>query len=190
MIDRITDKTFLKAALVLGCFFFWSCENDEKTIEEFTKNVQTKEEAKNIQTYLSQGNRMRAKLVAPYMLRYQSDTVYVEFTKSLHVDFFDSTGKTDSQLDALYGKYYESLNKVYLRDSVVVSNVQGDTLRCPDLWWDQKAQKFYTDKRVRIRKSGNMFYGIGMEAKQDLSDIKIKKATGQFYVTDSLTAAE
>src|SRR5688572_31964033 len=83
MIDRLTDKIFLKAAFVLGCFFFWSCENDEKTIEEFTKNVQTIEEAKNIQTYLSQGNRMRAKLVAPYMLRYQSDTVYVEFTKSL-----------------------------------------------------------------------------------------------------------
>ncbi|MGZ5189405.1 MAG: LPS export ABC transporter periplasmic protein LptC [Flavisolibacter sp.] len=190
MIDRFNDKKLFKAAFILGCFFFLSCENDEKIIEELTKNAKTIEEAKHIETYLSQGNRMRAKLVAPYMLRYQADTVYVEFTKSLHVDFFDTAGKTDSQLDAMYGKYYESLNKVYLRDSVVVSNVQGDTLRCPDLWWDQNSQKFYTDKRVRIKKGGNMFYGIGMEAKQDLSDIKIKKATGQFYVTDSLTAAE
>ena len=190
MIDRFSDNKFIRAAFLLGCFFFWGCENDEKTIEEFTKSVQTIEEAKHIETYLSQGNRMRAKLIAPYMLRFQADTVYVEFTKSLHVDFFDTAGKADSHLDALYGKYYESLNKVYLRDSVVVFNVQGDTLRCPDLWWDQNSQKFFTDKRVRIRKGGNLFYGIGMEAKQDLSDIKIKKATGQFYVTDSLTAAQ
>ena len=188
MIDRLLNKQILKAAFILGCFFFWGCENDEGTIEEWTKNAVMIEEAKNIETYLSQGNTMRAKLRAPYMLRYQADTVYVEFTKSLHVDFFDTAGKTDSQLDALYGKYYESLNKVYLRDSVVVFNVQGDTLRSPDLWWDQNSQRFFTDKRVRIRKGGNMLHGIGFEAKQDLSDIRIKKATGQVFVADSLGA--
>jgi LPS export ABC transporter protein LptC len=186
MTNRFTYKLIIKAAFFLGCFFVYGCENDEKTIEELTKNKLMFEEAKQIETYLSQGNRMRAKLWAPYMLRYEADTIYVEFPKTLHVNFFDSTGKTDSHLDANYGKYYESLNKVYLRDSVIVFNVKGDTLRCPELWWDQNTQKFYTDKDVRIRRSGNILFGTGMEAMQDLSNITIKKVTGVVFVADSI----
>lgn len=188
MIDRFLHNVILKAAFILGCFFIYSCENDEKVIAELTRNRAMIEEAQQIETYLSQGNRMRAKLWAPYMLRYEADTIYVEFPRSLHVNFFDSTGKTDSHLDAKYGKYYESLNKVFLRDSVVVFNVQGDTLRCPELWWDQGTQKFYTDKDVWIRKSGNVLFGKGLDAQQDLSNINIKKVTGQVFVADSLAA--
>jgi LPS export ABC transporter protein LptC len=189
MINNIFHKRIVRAAFFLGCLFFIGCENDPKVLAEWSGNKVMVEEANNIQTYLSQGSRMRAKLWAPYMKRIQADTVYVEFSKTLHVNFFDSLGKVESHLDALYGKYFENLNKVYLRDSVTVYNVQGDTLRCPELWWDQNSQKFYTDKPVRIRKSGNTIYGNGMEAKQDLTDINIKQVTyGKVLVPDSLSA--
>ena len=177
-----------RAAFLSGCFFFFACENDPKTIKELTEKKIMVEEAKDIETFLSQGGKMKAKLWAPYMLRYQADTIYVEFPRSLHVNFFDSTGKVESHLDALYGKYFETLNKVYLRDSVLVYNIQGDTLRCPDLWWDQNSQKIYTDKNVRIWKGGDIFFGKGMEAKQDLTEINIKQATGRVTVPDSLSA--
>ncbi len=181
-------KFWKQAAFIIGCFFFWSCENDERVIAEWTKTKVLVEEADSIQTFLSQGSKMKAKLWAPYMLRYQSDTIYVEFPRSLHVNFFDTTGRVESHLDARYGKYYESLNKVFLRDSVLVFNTQGDTLRCPELWWDQNAQKFYTDKNVRIRKNGNLIFGIGMDAHQDLSDINIRQVTGLLAVPDSMRA--
>jgi LPS export ABC transporter protein LptC len=177
-----------KAAFIWGCFFIFGCENDPKVIAEWSKNTKLVEEAKDIQTYLSQGSRMRAKLWAPYMLRYQSDTIYVEFPKKLHVNFFDSTGQPQSHLDANYGKYFENLNKVYLRDSVIIFNYQGDTLQSPELWWDQATQRFFTDKNVRVRKGGNLIYGVGLDAKQDLSDISIKKVTGTVFVPDSMAA--
>src|SRR5215208_3842142 len=101
-----------QAAFIFSCFFFFSCENDPRTIAELTNSRTMVEEAKNIETFLSQGGRIRAKLWAPYMLRYQADTAYVEFSKTLHVNFFNSAGKVESHLDALYGKYYENLNKV------------------------------------------------------------------------------
>lgn len=146
------------------------------------------EEATDIETYLSQGSMLKAKLWAPYMMRYSSDTVYVEFPKTLHVNFFDSLGRVDSHLDAQYGKYYESLSKVYLRDSVLVYNMQGDSLRSPDLWWDQNTQMFYTDKDVWIKRQGTVLLGKGMDSKQDLSDIHIKQVTGLVDVPDSLSA--
>jgi LPS export ABC transporter protein LptC len=112
--------------------------------------------------------------------------VYDEFPKTLKVDFYDADGKIESHLDAKYGKYFETFNKVYLRDSVLIFNMQGDTLQTPELWWDQNSQRLYTDKRVRVRKSGNLIFGVGMEAKQDLSDINIKQVTGTLLVPDSL----
>lgn len=182
-------KIFWRAAGILGCFFFFSCENDQRIIDDLNRNKVMVEEAKDVQTYLSQSGKMKAKLWAPFMIRSQSDTIYYEFPRSLHVNFFDSTGKTDSHLDALYGKYFENLNKVYLRDSVVVFNAQGDTLRSPDLWWDQSTQKFYTDKVVRIkRRSGDSFNGKGFDARQDLSEINIRQLTGMFNVPDSMRA--
>ena len=66
--------------------------------------------------------------------------------------------------------------------------MQGDTLQTNELWWDQNSQRLYTDKPVRIRKSGNLIFGVGMEAKQDLSDINIKQVTGTLLVPDSLAA--
>ena len=182
--EFFNTNIFRKAAFILSCFFFSACENDPKLIEDLTSNKVLVEEATDIKTFLSQNGQMKARLIAPYMLRYQSDTIYVEFPRSLHVDFYDSTGRMGSHVDALYGKYFENQNKVYLRDSVVVYNTQGDTLRCPDLWWDQGSQRVFTDKDVRIRKGQDIFFGKGLEAKQDLSEINIKRATGRVLVKE------
>lgn len=177
------------AAMVCSCFFFLACENDQKTIDEMTKPKAMVEEAKTIETYLSQGGLLKAKLWAPYMLRSSSDTTFVEFPKTLHVDFYDSTGKVDSHLDAKYGKYFESLSKVYLRDSVLVYNFKGDSMRSPDLWWDQNTQRFYTDKPVWIKNQGVVLFGReGMDCKQDLSELHVKEIhdPSLFPVPDSI----
>ena len=187
MINRLLHQFIRKAAFFIGCFFIFGCENDPKVIAEWTGNKAMIEEADSIETYMSQGSMMKAKLWAPYMIRYQSDTLYVEFPRSLDVNFFDSSGKVESHLDSKYGKYFESLGKVYLRDSVVVFDMQGDTMNTPDLWWDQNTQKFYTDKNVRIRKGGNLIFGKGMDATQDLTSINIRQVTGTVAVPDSLS---
>jgi LPS export ABC transporter protein LptC len=181
-------KYFEQAAFLLGCLFVLGCENDPKSIRALTEKRFMVDTARNIDSYLSENGHMRARLIAPLLIRASAtDTPFIEFPRHLHVNFYDSLGnKVESQLDSKYGKYYESLSKVYLRDSVVVFNVKGDTLKCPDLWWDQNSQKFYTDKVVRIHRTGDLIYGgKGMEAKQDLSDIVIKEPTGTVTVNDS-----
>jgi LPS export ABC transporter protein LptC len=181
--QNITYK-FL-AALVMGCFFLAACENDPEVIKAWTERKTLVEVGKSIESYLSQGGQMRAKLVSPIMYRYETDTVYTEFPKTLHVDFYDDSVNVESRLDAMYGKYYESLNKVYLRDSVRVINVNGDTLRCPDLWWDQNLQKFYTDKPARLDgKDKHIVGNQGLEATQDLKVIQFRYPTGPFQVKE------
>lgn len=144
------------------------------------------EEAKDMESFLSQDGIMKAKLTSPLMLRVLDDTIYIEFPKTLHIDFFDTTSVIESRVDAQYGKYYENLNKAFLRDSVIVINNQGDTLKCPDLWWDQDKKLFYTDKYAEYHSRDNHIYGgKGMEASQDLKSITFKQPTGTVLVSDS-----
>ncbi|HEY4111502.1 LPS export ABC transporter periplasmic protein LptC [Puia sp.] len=131
--------------------------------------------------------KVKGKLTAPYMLRYQlADSPYAEFPRSLHVDFYNDTLKTESQLDARYGKYLQNQDKVYLRDSVVVKNIaKGDTLRCKHLWWDQHTERFYTDDSVRIYTPDKILYGTGMEADQNFRWYTITKLTGTVLTAGS-----
>ena|SRR5256885_1986083 len=137
------------------------------------------EEGKIVESYLSQEGKVKAKLMAPLMLRYEGDTIHVDFPQTLHVDFYDDSAKIESWLDSKHGKYFETLNKVYLWDSVVVINVKGDTLKSQDLWWDQNAKLFYTDKYAEYRTiDKQIFPGKGLEATQDFSRITFRYPTG------------
>ena len=126
----IAKKYFLTAALIGSCCFVCSCENTQEEIDRLTKKKVMQEEATGVESYISQDGKMKARLKAPLMLRVMADTQYVEFPRRLHVDFYDDSTRIETWLDCKYGKYFENLNKVYLRDSVVVITLKGDTLRC------------------------------------------------------------
>ena len=86
----------------------------------------------------------------------------------------------------IYGKYFETLGKVYLRDSVIVITTKGDTLKSPDLWWDQNKKMFYTDKYATYHSPGKQVSGtIGLEATQDLTSIIFKQPIGTIQVSES-----
>ncbi len=156
-----------------------SCENDPGEVDRLMNPKAIPEEATDVTSYMSQEGMMKARLSAPFMLRYQADSASVEFPRSLHVDFFDDSLAIESTVDALYARYREYEDKVLLRDSVVVINLsKGDTLRTDELWWDQKKNEFYTDKPVRIHQPDKTIYGVGLRADQDFSWYDIYNITG------------
>jgi LPS export ABC transporter protein LptC len=172
--------------LLLTAFFISSCENDVKQIKELTEKKVMKEEAIKIEGFLSQDGKMKAKLKAPLMLRVEADTLYVEFPNTMHVDFYDDSARIETRLDCRYGKYFENLGKVYLRDSVTVITVKGDTLRSPDLWWDQNTKLFYTDKYAVYHGIGKIIHGgKGLVATQDLNSITFNEPTGTMQTSQN-----
>lgn len=174
MTKLFLHKYFTIAAVAIGCFFVLSCENDLEEVQNLNKKSIGIEEGRQIESYLSQEGQVKARLNAPVMLRYQYDTPKVEFPKTLRVTFFDDNTQEESKLFAKYGRYLENENKVYLRDSVVVYNVSGDTLISNELYWDQLQQIFYTDKNVIIRKPDQKIYGSGLVADQNFKWFTIK----------------
>ncbi len=171
-------------ALSMCCLFLCSCENKIDQVKNLGKKKAGVEEGYNIESLMSQNAKMKAKLVAPYMLRFQADSPRIEFTKTLKVDFFDSTLAIETKLFSKYAKYTEGDGKIFLRDSVVVFNVKGDTLLTNELWWDQQRAIFYTDKAIQFRSKDGIIYGTGFWADQTLKNKTINNPTGFRNVPD------
>lgn len=167
----------IAAAFLWGCFFLISCENDTKTVNDLNKKQANTEEAKNIKLNYTTGGRIKAILTAPLMLHVQDTGAYYEFPKSLYTEFYNRDQVKESKLTALYGKYKDGQNIIYLRDSVKIINMlKGDTIYCEDLYWDRNKvnNEFYTARPVRIRqKDGQFINGTGMEASQSFKNYHI-----------------
>lgn len=190
--NRMNKACIIATVLRSGALLFLitiliSCGNSDKELNDYNSKRLGVEEITNADINYTLSGLAKAKLRSPLMLRVQDASPYIEFPKTLHVDFFSETGTVDSRLDALYGKYLEQESKVFLKDSVKVINVKGDTLYCDELWWDRsrKGNEFYTELPVRIRTKTQIINGVGMEARQDFKGYVIKKVTGIINVPNS-----
>lgn len=171
------------AALLTGCFFVAACENDEKKIDALLNNRSAIEEAFTVEAFLSQSGEVKARLTAPYMMIVHGDSPYVEYPRTLHVDFFSDSTVVESVLDSRYAKYFQNNGLVLLRDSVVVINRKNrDTLRTSELWWDRDKREFRTDKPVRIHQVDKTIYGQGLWGVQDFSSYRLDTITGTVFV--------
>jgi LPS export ABC transporter protein LptC len=186
-LNLFTPYKIISAAFLLGCLFLLSCENDEAVVKNlFTKKLGV-EEAKVIKLTFTTGGKTKAILTSPLMLRVQDTITYIEFPKTLAVDFYNDSGIADSKMTALYARYKENENIIFLKDSVKVVNLKGETLFCDELYWDRSRTgfEFYTDKPVRIRTLTHIIDGEGMEASQDFKQRHIKKTTGMIKIPSS-----
>lgn len=167
-------------ACFASCFFMAGCENSDEAIKELASKRIGVEEAKDVVINYSISGKTKSQLKAPLMLRYQDTAAYIEFPKTIHADFYNDSLVIESKLDSRYAKYNENESKVFLRDSVRVTNSNGDTLYCKELYWDRskKGQEFYTDKPVRIRTKTHIIDGDGLDAPQDFKDWHIINPKG------------
>ncbi len=163
--------------LITGIILCYSCENSIEMVKSLGEHKASIEEGRNIESIMTNGGKTSARLTAPLMIRYQTDSPKVEFPKSLHVDFYDSLTTVESQLYASYGRYLENDNKVFLSDSVIVFNRKKDTLWCKELYWDQALGVYYTDKPVVISQQvpRQKIYGQGLRADQNFKWFTLNK---------------
>lgn len=181
-----TRYTILKIAVAClsSCFFMTSCENDVDAVKALGARVIGIDVGKNVAIYISNDGKLGAKLTSPLMNRYLEDSSkMIEFPLSIHVDFYKDSNQVESQLSAKYAKYKETENIVFLKEDVIIFNTLGDTLWCKEMYWDQNTGKFYTEKDVVVKQHNPLakIYGKGLEANQNLTDIRIFKPQSNSY---------
>ncbi len=112
---------------------------------------------------------------------------YWSFEKGVYLEKFDSLFHIDASIKADTAYYFEK-NKLWeLRGNVHIRNQQGDQFDTSLLYWDERLQKIYSNKPIRIEQPDkSIINGLyGFESNQQLTEYKIFNSTGIFTVKDT-----
>lgn len=140
-------------------------------------------EAENIELFYSEDNTVKVKMQAE--LLYEFENGDREFPKGVYMEFYNEFGALSSTLRADHAFYFKKEEQWRGRGKVEVKNTEkNEQLNTEELFWKPKTKKIFTDKFVTIRQQGDVIYGEGLDANQDLSDYLIKKPVGEFEVKE------
>jgi LPS export ABC transporter protein LptC len=168
-------------AIATSSLIFIGCNNSE--IKDPIEYTGPQRKAENVELYYSEKGQVKVKMQAAEVHEFLSGDR--EFPKGIYLEFYDEFGRLESTLRANHAYYFKKEDQWRGRGKVEVKNIaKNEQLNTEELFWKPDQQKIFTDQFVTIRQQGDVLYGHGLEAKQDMSDYVIKKLEGEFEVEE------
>jgi LPS export ABC transporter protein LptC len=135
------------------------------------------ETAKDVVFILSDSGNIKAKLITPLMQTFMTEEPYMEMKKGVNVTFYDKKAVPKGFLKADYGIQYINKKTIEVKENVVVVNTKGDTFTTEYLIWNERKDRIYSNKYVRVKTKDEIIMGKGFESdltftNYEFSDIK------------------
>ncbi|HTN16682.1 MAG TPA: LPS export ABC transporter periplasmic protein LptC [Chitinophagaceae bacterium] len=179
-------RNLLSGILFCSLLVHASCHNTTEEINNITgvNKAYQLDKATDVVIYYSDKAKVKAVLYAKEFIRNENaKPAYTDIKKSLKVEFLDDSGHIESTLTSRSARIYEDNNNVIVRENVHVVNQKGEQLDTEELVWNQKLDKFYTNKKIKITTPPNqVLYGDGLEANADFSWYKSNNLKGEIAV--------
>jgi LPS export ABC transporter protein LptC len=166
---------------LLATFFLFACANkDMDKIKVITQQVDLPVEiGSNVSISYTDSGFQKAKLFAPLLERYATETrSETEMRKGITAYFYNREGKVNSYIKSKYAIRNERERTITARKEVQVVNNKGDTLRTEELIWDEKTDKIYSDKPVRITTPDKIIMGTGMVSNAAFTQFRVLNISG------------
>ena len=141
----------------------------------------------SVRLIYSDSSFVRAIVTGPKMhrrkvKRYSED----EFVQGVHAEFYDRSMQLQSTLDAGYAVRKEKDSEIFVRDHVVLTNVEGEKLETSELVWKEKARQVTTEKPYKItRKDGTVITGFGFTSNEDFTVFRSHSVQSRFNMKRS-----
>mgnify|MGYP003575897686 FL=1 len=166
--------------VVLGFSIISCTQSDLKGPVEYTGPLR---EAENVELYNSEDEQIKYKLTADLIYDFANGDR--EFPKGVYIEMYNEFGRLKSTLRADYAKFIKEEGHWRGQGKVEVKNVEkNEQLNTEELFWNPKTKRIFTDKFVTIREHGDVIYGTGLNAMQDLSDYEITNPEGTLEVNE------
>ncbi|MCC6186924.1 MAG: LPS export ABC transporter periplasmic protein LptC [Chitinophagaceae bacterium] len=182
-------RNFFSGILFCASINFGACKNTNEEIEHLTgeSKARKSDKAKDVTMYYSDKGQLKAVIYAKEFIRNDdAKPAYTDIKKDLKVDFYDDSLQVESTLTAKSARIFEVEGNVIVRENVCVTNKKGEKLNTEELVWNQKMDKFYTNKKVTITTPPNqVLVGDALEANADFSLYKITKLKGNIEVENN-----
>jgi LPS export ABC transporter protein LptC len=160
---------------------FFGCESKFKEVQKinFTEFVPSGD-ADNVNLKYTDSGLIKVILVSPKMLDYSSiDFPFAEFPKGVDVILYDNKAKT-TRLTSNYAVSYKLTNIIDLQGKVKIVSQNGQTLETEQLYYDQKNEWFFTEKKFKFTDLKGSSNGQGIDFSKDFKIINSQRIIGEF----------
>lgn len=139
----------------------------------------------NVSTLISDSGITRYKITSPLWLIFDESRVpQWKFPRGLHLEKYDDFFRKDATVDADSATYFKDKQTWRLDGYVRIANMAGEKFLTPQLFWDQKHRKIYSDSFIHIEKSDRIIEGYGFESNERMTDYKVRNVSGIFPIDD------
>lgn len=195
----ILNSRILTFPILIGIFTAGISSGCNNNIGEINDVVEATHKAdtewgKNIRIVYSDSAVVRLVIHAPIMERtIEHGNNKDIFPKGILIEFMNDNKVVYSWLKAESAIREDRTQKIFARGNVIFYNNKNEKMETPELVWDEKDRKVYTDKLVRITQAekGDTTYGFGFTANQEFTRFEIrKKVQGKINVRDFFRTIE
>lgn len=166
--------------------FFFSvvliaCTNDPNLVQEFVSDKeQAIEQIKEAELLHTENGKIKVRIIAGKIERFQNMQPQLIFSENLEVYFYNDSSQLQSTLKADDGSIDEEKKIMLAQNNVELVSSDDKRLETEELVWDEKNNKIYTDKKVKITTGKEVIYGEGFTSNPDFTKYSITKIHGTF----------
>lgn len=164
-----------------------SCSNKGKNLAEAISERDTLPTMNSlgVTTLISDSGITRYKVITEeWTIFDKKNPPYWAFEKGVYLEKFDSLFHIDASIKADTAYYYEKKKLWELRSNVQIQSQRGDKFETELLFWDERKEKVFSEKFIKIEQADKVITGYGFESDQSLSEYQIKNTTGIFTIED------
>lgn len=188
--QSITTTASVVVMLLLFSVTLFSCNQEVKEVVEVSSDPEKSYtmKATQVNTLISDSGITRYRVKAKEWLVFgNAKEPHSYFPEGIYVEKFDTTFHTEASIKADTAYYFDKKGLWRLIGNVEVESLQGERFNTSELFWDQKAEKVYSDKYIRIQQKEQIITGVGFESNQNMTRYRIFNSQGEFPVEEEVT---
>jgi LPS export ABC transporter protein LptC len=180
MKNILSYSLFLIFALV-----FIACESNFREVQKMSiSEFKPSGEADSINLKYTDSGRITAVLKSEKMLDFSMvEFPYTEFPKGIFLTLYDAKGMR-TYVRSNYAISYKNTSLIDLQGKVTISTDNNEQLETEQLYYDQKNDWFFTEKRFKLTSSKGVSNGEGIDFSKDFKRINSQKISGQINETE------
>lgn len=172
--------------------FTVACSKEVKELVDATYDPEKSYtmKATQVNTLISDSGITRYRIeAAEWIVFGKAKEPYWYFPEGIYVEKFDTLFHSEASIKADTAYYFDKKGLWHLIGNVEVESLQGEQFDTSELFWDQKKEKVYSDKHIRIQQKEQIITGVGFESNQNMTRYKIFNSQGEFPVEDTPKSA-
>lgn len=172
--------TFVMAVTVLAVVLFFGCESNFKEVQKinFSEFIPASD-ADTVTIKYTDSGRITAVLKSRKMLDYSNvEFQFTEFPKGIDVTLYDKKQKR-TFIKSNYAVSYKQTGIIDLQGKVKITSETGQMLETEQLYFDQKNEWFYTERKFKLTDAKGVSNGQGIDFSKDFKIINSQRITGE-----------